>query len=82
MKSIDLLAAHLVGDYILQTNDEAMNKINDKRKLFKHVTKYTLAFAPATLLSKGSIRQKTLFLLATFIIHAAIDHRRWASGEE
>ena len=48
------LVCHLVGDYLLQTDWQALNKRNGLsgdpesfRALFSHVTTYTLAFVPA-----------------------------------
>jgi hypothetical protein len=48
------LVAHMVGDYLLQTDWQARHKrrglSNDalsRRALFAHVTTYTLAFVPA-----------------------------------
>jgi len=48
------LVAHLVGDYLLQTDWQACNKRAGlggdpvaRRALFTHVTTYTLAFLPA-----------------------------------
>ena len=48
------LVAHMVGDYLLQTDWQARHKRNGlagdpvaRRALFSHVSTYTLAFAPA-----------------------------------
>jgi len=47
------LVAHMVGDYLLQTDWQARNKRGGlsggvaRRALISHVTTYTLAFAPA-----------------------------------
>ena len=48
------LVAHMVGDYLFQTDWQARNKRGglsgrgvSRRALFSHVTSYTLAFLPA-----------------------------------
>ena len=48
------LVAHMVGDYLLQTDWQARNKRGGlsgdavaRRALISHVTTYTLAFVPA-----------------------------------
>ena len=49
-----LVVCHLVGDYLLQTDWQAMNKRGGlsgpreaTRALFRHITTYTLAYVPA-----------------------------------
>jgi hypothetical protein len=49
-----LVVCHLLGDYLLQTDWQAMNKRGGlgrepiaRRALFSHVTTYTLSFIPA-----------------------------------
>jgi Protein of unknown function (DUF3307) len=48
------VVCHLVGDYLLQTDWQALNKRGGlgpdplaRRALFSHITTYTLAFVPA-----------------------------------
>ncbi len=82
MKDFDLLAAHMVGDYILQTNDEAVNKFYDVNKLMDHCFKYTMAFLPFVLVTDSSIERKVAFLMSVYVTHILTDSRRWASGEE
>lgn len=82
--ALDILAAHLVGDYILQTNEEAINKTSSNKHLATHVLKYALAFVPVSLASGRSVscRRKLAFLVILAVLHAGTDFRRWASGEE
>jgi hypothetical protein len=40
------LLAHLVGDYILQTHYEAVEKVSHWYPAFTHAAKYTAAFLP------------------------------------
>lgn len=82
VNAMDLLAAHMLGDYILQTNEEAINKFYDIEYLQSHVIKYMLAFVPVTLLSKRKVSDKICFLLLLYATHLITDSRRWASGEE
>ncbi len=82
MKSIDLLAAHMIGDYILQTNEEAVNKFTDFNQLFSHCIKYTMAFIPFLIVDKSSMDRKMLFGYLMLATHLLTDRRRWASGEE
>lgn len=42
------LLAHLVGDYILQNNYEAQEKVNSNLPALSHAVKYTAAFLPLT----------------------------------
>jgi len=56
------VVCHLVGDYLLQTDWQAMNKRGglgpdpiSRRALFSHVASYTLAFVPALIWLAGEI---------------------------
>lgn len=67
--------AHLVGDFLLQTEFEAMNKANGSfwnRALFAHVLKYTLCFVPAFV----GLHMSLLWLAPIFLSHLILD-RRW-----
>ena len=70
-----LLIAHLVGDWLLQTEYEATNKARGRfcnRALVKHCVVYTLSFVPFFLLL--DINMNWLGLI--FVSHMFID-RRW-----
>ncbi len=82
MRDLDLIASHLVGDYVLQTNEEAVKKFTDRDKLLWHCFKYILAFLPFLFQTKDRLGRKIWFLALLFICHVATDYRRWASGEE
>jgi hypothetical protein len=82
MKSLDLIASHLVGDYVLQTNEEAVKKFTERDKLTSHVLKYTLAFVPCVLGSKVGRKRKVSFLALLALSHYLTDRKRWASGSE
>lgn len=80
--SLDLIAAHMVGDYITQTPRMAAHKLTDARVRAEHVTAYTLGFVPVTLASRAPIGKQAAFLGLCWLTHFATDSRRWASGEE
>lgn len=82
VSSLDILAGHMIGDYVFQTNEEAISKTSDKKALLSHVTKYTLAFIPVTLVSKANWYRKSIFIALLFGSHLLTDSRRWASGEK
>lgn len=67
-----LLTAHMIGDYIFQTDKQAKNKLKDKKALLIHCFTYTLAFSP--LLFFGLNPWALLFI---FVTHVIIDHKRW-----
>ena len=71
------LAAHALGDYPLQTDDMAANKLDDPTVRAKHVTTYTLGFLPVALASDWSNRQAAVYLGGIWSTHYAIDSRRW-----
>jgi len=70
-----LLVAHFVGDYLAQTEYEAMNKALGRffnRALWSHCLKYTLSFVPVFWIS--SLHPAWLVLI--FTSHLFLD-RRW-----
>lgn len=83
MASVALLivAGHMVGDYVFQTNWQAARKLADWRVRLWHVLLYTLAFAPVPFVAGMSTSRGLLFLAAVFVPHFIVDCRRWASAE-
>ena len=70
-----LIIAHLVGDYLVQTEFEGMNKALGRfwnRALISHCVKYTLAFIPVVV----AYRLPLWSLLVIYGSHMVID-RRW-----
>ena len=70
-----LIVAHLIGDWLLQTESEALQKFNGKflnSPLISHCTKYTLAFIPAFYYFGIS----WYWLILIFWSHMFLD-RRW-----
>lgn len=76
--SLSLLAAHFAGDWPLQSNAMAAEKLDDAGVRAKHVTVYTAAFLPIVFLSDWDNRQAAVFLTGLWGSHFIIDSRRWA----
>jgi hypothetical protein len=81
--------SHLVGDFLLQTDWQAMNKQGGlgrdgeaRRALATHVLTYTLAFVPALVWAATELNALAAAGLALVIAipHAAVDDGRFVSG--
>lgn len=84
MSWVEIFAAfaisHLVGDYLLQTEWQALHKRGgltnhdpaSRRALFSHVTTYTIAFIPIVLLAAGGWEIAWAFALI-FVPHLIQD---------
>jgi hypothetical protein len=78
------LVAHMVGDYLLQTDWQARHKrggLTDpaaRRALVTHVTTYTLAFVPAFVWigAKLEVGWAVVAALLVFIPHLIVDDGR------
>jgi hypothetical protein len=79
------LVAHMVGDYLLQTDWQARNKRGGlsgpgtaRRALFAHVSTYTLAFLPAFIWIGSELDAAWAVLAAAlvFLPHLVIDDGR------
>ena len=78
------LVAHMVGDYLLQTDRQARHKrggLTDptaRRALLMHVTTYTLAFVPAFVWigSKLDVGWAIVAALLVFVPHLIVDDGR------
>lgn len=64
------LLAHLVGDYVLQTHYEAVEKVNSWPPAISHAAKYAVAFLPLT--------RDWRALAVIGGTHAILDHYRLA----
>jgi type IV secretory pathway TrbD component len=68
------LVSHLVGDFLLQTSWQAVNKYGglggsgEPRALFTHVLTYTLAFVPALIWLSGSLGWGVLWVAALIAV--------------
>jgi Protein of unknown function (DUF3307) len=81
--------SHLVGDFLVQTDWQAMNKQGGlgrdtaaRRALATHVLTYTLAFVPALVWTATEVTVLAGVGLALLIAipHAAVDDGRFVSG--
>jgi hypothetical protein len=80
-----LVVSHLVGDYMLQTDWQALNKRGGlgtdseaQRALVSHVVSYTAAYVPAAIWLGDELRPGGVvaFLAAIFIPHLVQDDGR------
>jgi len=78
MISLYILSAHLTGDFILQTDKMAKNKLDSHIWRTIHVLFYTLMFVPVIILTSLS----PLFLVFVAIPHWIIDTRRWVESKD
>jgi hypothetical protein len=76
-----IIAAHMAGDYLLQTHNMAMKKLTDWYVRMQHVWVYSMCFVPVAHLAHVSDGRALAFLYSNFAVHFVIDSRRWASGE-
>lgn len=82
MIALALLAAHMVGDYILQTGWMAANKLNHWWPRFIHVCLYTLCFWPVLMATELDGWHTAQFLGLVWVTHFITDSRRWASDKQ
>lgn len=81
-----LLAAHLVGDFVLQTRWQAANKLDDSNFRNRHVLAYSLPFIPIAYVY-GDYGKTWMpcpgpgfwFMFCLFVLHYATDSRRFHS---
>lgn len=79
MLGLYLIAAHLVGDYLLQTRWQAVGKFGwaNEAMLFRtrHVLGYLLPFVPIAY-AYGNVLEGTAFLAWLFVMHWFTDAQR------
>jgi hypothetical protein len=80
MLGLDLLAAHMLGDFILQTEDMALRKLTNWRVRALHVTVYCVPFLLLVAWYWPGAVRATLFVALLWVTHFAIDSRRWGTG--
>jgi len=77
--SIDLIALHMLGDYILQTELMAQRKLESAYIRFVHVNAYSLPFLIwATHFYE--VKKGIYFFIGVWITHFAIDSYRFAKN--
>lgn len=81
VRSLDLLACHLVGDFVLQTPEQAAEKLQNPSVRAAHVTTYHLPFLMAGVLTRANLARLVAFLILSWAAHFATDSRRWIPGE-
>lgn len=82
MLALYLLAAHLVGDFFLQSRTMALLKLEDPWVRFRHVLAYGLAFVPlvAWVTWDMAAWRPLGFMAALGALHFATDSRRLRSN--
>lgn len=73
------LAAHAAGDWPLQSNRMAANKLDDPVVRAQHVAVYTFVFVPLVYVAGWTMLAGVVFLGALAASHYVIDSRRWAA---
>lgn len=83
MIALWLIAAHLTGDFILQTRWQASRKLHDPAIRGRHVLVYTLCFAPVigyyTAVNGRSYWAAFACSVGLFALHYLTDSRRFTS---
>jgi hypothetical protein len=69
-----LLVAHLVGDWLLQTEWQALNKSKNNRALFSHISIYSLVIFGVLVITFG-FRNPSIYLMVLMLAvsHALLD---------
>lgn len=78
---LTIIACHMVGEYVTQTDWMAARKLSDWRARLAHVAAYTAGFAFVPWQAHLPLARAAAFLLAIGIPHFCVDCRRWASGD-
>lgn len=84
MLSMYLIAAHMAGDYLFQSQEMATKKLTDRLIRLQHVTVYTACFVPVVILQElnhgvSSIKAFA-FLVGLFLAHFLTDSKRWRTS--
>ena len=69
-----LLAAHWVGDFVLQTHWQASNKSHDNAALARHVATYTACLGVASVLLFGPTWMTAWFVVSNGAFHFGTDY--------
>lgn len=76
-----ILITHWVADFVLQTEEQAINKSKSNYHLFKHVSTYSMAWLMVTTMycagTESSAKNAILFYVITFVSHFITD---WATS--
>lgn len=80
MIALYLLAAHLVGDYVLATRWQAARKLTEWRIRLDHCIGYTIPFVVVALVVGDDYLAWYAFPAAIFVAHFLTDSRRFHSS--
>ena len=78
MITADQIVAHLVGDYVLQSDWMANTKTKSWWPAFCHALVYSLCFLPLFWTSEASSENRAYAMIFIFVTHFAIDRWRLA----
>jgi len=78
--SLYLLTAHLIGDFPLQPDWMAAEKLDSRSVRARHVIRYSLPFIP--LLALTSPLNGLTFIVSNGVVHYLVDSRRWAEPKD
>lgn len=80
MLGLYLLAAHMVGDFLLQTRWQAVGKFTDHRYRLRHVFAYCMPFWPiAAIYGRSPWWHGLAFVMGLYLLHYLTDSRRFLS---
>lgn len=83
MIALYMLAAHLVGDFVLQNRWQAEGKLGWETPAVKlraiHVTGYCVPFVPVVVVYSPNARYALAFMLWLWTLHFITDSRRFTS---
>lgn len=79
MIALYLLAAHLVGDFLLQTRWQAALKLTSARVRARHVAGYLIPFVVVLALLRPSWGHAVTFVCLLAVLHFLTDSRRFYS---
>lgn len=82
MRSLDLLACHLIGDFCLISHERTQKKLTDPYVRADHVTRYCLPFLVAGVASRVNPVRLAAFLALVWITHFVTDSKRWLPNED
>lgn len=80
MLGLDLLAAHMLGDFVLQTEHMAQHKLRNWRVRALHVTVYCVPFLLLVWLHGPGLASGATFVGLVWVTHFLLDSRRWGTG--
>jgi hypothetical protein len=77
---MEFVAAHMLGDFVIQTDTIAARKFDDWRVRTLHVLTYLLPFLALTPFLCDSWQQAAAMLIAIAVPHWVVDCRRWVKN--